>query len=78
MLDMHIEDFNKEITTEEGKIYFHSGKGYTSKLVQRLRREGFYVSKQNAVYCFSDKQGKQITSAFSWERLLVNIAKIMG
>lgn len=77
MNEIRINEINKEIGYPEGHIYWNWCKGYTSKLIQRLYKVGYYAVKSGAIYIFKDKEGKEVTTGYSWEGMLKNVAILM-
>ena len=55
---------NDQISYEEGKIYWEHCKGYTSDLMKRLMKQGYYAVKE------------EVVTGYSWEGLLFNTAKL--
>jgi len=75
-MENFIDVFNKSITYEEGKIYWDYCKGYTSNLIKRLRKQGYTVVLSGAIHILKNKEGNEVTTGTSWERLLYNTAKL--
>jgi hypothetical protein len=71
---LEIENFNNQITYEEGKIFFAANKGYTSKLMQRLYECGYRATTSGAMHYLYDDNGCKVTEAYSWFVLLTNTA----
>ena len=77
MNELDINKMNEQIGYEEGKIYWEHCKGHTSNLVKRLLKNGYTVIKSGAIYIMKNQDNKQITTGYSWEGLLLNIAVVM-
>jgi len=77
MNELDIEKLNNEIGYEEGKIYWDWCKGHTSDLVKRLSKNDYTIVKSGAIYILNDEEKNEVTTGYSWEGLLYNIAKVM-
>ena len=76
MNESQIENMNKNISYEEGIIYWEQNKGYTSKLIKRLHKQGYTTVKSGAIHILKDKEGKEMLTAYSWPGLLFETAKL--
>ena len=77
MNEFDINKMNEKIGYEEGKIYWDHCKGHTSNLIKRLLKNGYTIVKNGAVHILKDNEGKQVTTGYSWEGLLFNVAVLM-
>ena len=71
-----IEKLNDKITYQEGRIYWEHCQGYTSDLIKKLHKLGYTTVKSGGVYILKDKEGKEMLTAYSWEGLLFETAKL--
>ena len=76
MNEINIQKMNEQITYEEGKIYWDHCKGHTSDLIKRLHKQGYVTVKSGAIYILRNPEGQEMTTGYSWEDLLLNIAKL--
>jgi len=72
-----IENLNKEIPYEDGKIYWEANKGYTSNTMKYLYKCGYYVTISGCIHTLYDMEYKKVTFGYSWEDLLFNTAIAM-
>ena len=72
---LDINKMNEQISYDEGKIYWENLKGHTSDLIKRLHKQGYITVKSGAIHILKDKEGKEVTTGYSWEGLLLNVAK---
>jgi len=73
----NVQIYNEQINFEEGKIYFAPGKGYTSKLMERLYSMGYRATTAGIMHYLNDEKGHKVTTAYSWEGLLLQTAILM-
>jgi hypothetical protein len=78
MNQKQIDEMNKEITYEDGKIFWEGCKGYTSNTIKYLFQCGYRAGVIGCVHSLYDMDGNKVTSAYSWPGLLLNTAKIMA
>jgi len=78
MTPSQIENMNKQITYNDGKIFWNVNKGYTSKTMQYLYQCGYTATKSGIMHYLNDSEGNRIATAYSWEGLLLETAKIMA
>jgi len=78
MNELELKKWNEKISYEEGKIYYSEGNGYTSKLIQRLHKQGYTSIKEGSVHCLKDKDYKEVCTGTSWVTYLYNVAKIFA
>ncbi len=78
MTQQIVENLNKQISYEKGKIQMESGKGYTSELMKYLYSIGYRASTSGIMHYLRDANGNLITEGHSWVYLLFNTAKIMA
>lgn len=76
MNEFDIQKMNEQITYEEGKIYWDHCKGYTSNLIKRLHDQGYVTIKSGAVYILRNPDEQEVVTGYSWEGLLLNVAKL--
>ncbi len=74
---LQIDELNKEIPYEDGKIVWEAGKGYTSKLMKRLYECGYRASLSGCIHTLYDDNGHKVTDGYSWQGLLKNTALVM-
>ena len=77
MTQTQIEKMNSQINYADGKIKFEEGKGYTSETMKYLYQCGYTATTSGIMHYLNDMEGKRIASAYSWEGLLLETAKIM-
>jgi len=77
MNQLRMNEINDQISYPDGKIYWDNGKGYTSKLIQNLYKNGYRASVSGCVHYLYDDKGNKVTTAFSWPGLLLNTAIVM-
>jgi len=73
-----VENMNKQITYNDGKIKFENGRGYTSETMKYLYQCGYRATTSGAMHYLYDSEGNKIATAYSWEGLLLETAKIMA
>lgn len=73
-----VEKMNEEITFADGKIKWENGKGYTSETMKYLYQCGYRAVTSGVLHILYDNENKEVTTAYSWEGLLLNTAKIMA
>lgn len=72
-----IDKLNSEIPYTDGKIFWHTNKGWTSKQVQYFIQCGWQITKEGAKHVLKDDKGSEVTSAFTFPVLLKNAAILM-
>ncbi len=73
-----IDLYNTQISYLDGKIKFENGKGYTSNTMQYLYKCGYTTTKIGIMHYLRDAENNLIASAYSWEGLLFETAKVMA
>jgi hypothetical protein len=76
MNDFKMDELNSKISYEEGKIFWDYNRGYTSQLMKRLMQQGYTAVRAGAIYILKNPDNEEVITAYSWEGLLFETAKL--
>lgn len=77
MTQLQIDEINKSISYQEGKIYHELNKGLTSKTMQYLKQCGYTTIVEGKLHILKDEKGHKVTTGLTWSELLRNTAIVM-
>ena len=74
MNEIELEKFNKDITYEDGKIYWAEGKNYTSKLWENLKSNGYTTRSCRGFHILYDNNKNTIVETYGWLNALKELS----
>ena len=78
MTQDQIKEINKNVSYNEGKIFFSLNIGYTSLLMKKLQESYNYKTvKQGTIHILYDNKGRKVTRGCTWVELLYNTSIVM-
>jgi hypothetical protein len=78
MNQLQIDQLNKDIPFNDGKIFWEPNKGYTTKTIKYLFQCGWRAYTSGCVHTLEDMEGKQVLTAYSWPSLLQKTSILMA